>query len=310
MGWLRRVAVRCVAQQGDHRVEVFERLVCAGADHCGGARDLRGLCLRAELERAGVQAQQRDPVGEDVVHLSCYACALGGADLFDSQLLFGLRAADAFALRLAPAAHDHSRRDDRHRDERVDDILLSRRDVGLDGLVDRRRRELQPGDEERLLPAAVRGDGEQEDHAGRSAEGRERDDRRRGKPEAEGPAPPPPQGEAERRAADHIEDEQRPVEPVVDDVGQRQAADQDRQQEQCGVDDPVPPRAGCGWRLVFVGHEPPEATSKSAHNTPKPRRRDRGDQPTEVDPFSDFGRSAIALWPIVRACLAANPVSP
>ena len=70
--------------------QVLERLVCAGADHCGRARDLLGRRVRAELQRAGVQAQQRDPVGQHVVHLARDARALGVADLLDAQFLLGL----------------------------------------------------------------------------------------------------------------------------------------------------------------------------------------------------------------------------
>ena len=66
-----------VAQHADHRAQVLERLVRAGADHRGGARDLLGRRVRAELQRAGVQAQQRDPVGEHVVHLARDPRALG-----------------------------------------------------------------------------------------------------------------------------------------------------------------------------------------------------------------------------------------
>jgi hypothetical protein len=38
-------------------------------DHLGRAGDLLGGGVGAELERAGVDAQQRQPVAEDVVHL-------------------------------------------------------------------------------------------------------------------------------------------------------------------------------------------------------------------------------------------------
>jgi hypothetical protein len=69
------------------------------------------------------------------------AGARGVADLFGAQLLFGPGAAHAFSPRLATAAHDHARRDERHRDERADE-KLGHRDVGVDGLLDRRHREL------------------------------------------------------------------------------------------------------------------------------------------------------------------------
>ena len=43
--------------------------VRAGPDHPGRPRDLRRRRVRAELQRPGVQAEQRDPVGQHVVHL-------------------------------------------------------------------------------------------------------------------------------------------------------------------------------------------------------------------------------------------------
>ena len=79
-----------VAQHADHGAQVLERLVGAGADHSSGTRDLLGRGVRAKLQRAGVQAQQRDPVGQHVVHLARDARALGVADLLDAQLLLGL----------------------------------------------------------------------------------------------------------------------------------------------------------------------------------------------------------------------------
>ena len=50
---------------------------------------------RAVGQGAGVQAQQRDPVGEHVVHLAGDPGALGVAGLLDEQLLLGLGVADS-----------------------------------------------------------------------------------------------------------------------------------------------------------------------------------------------------------------------
>jgi hypothetical protein len=71
-------------------------------------------------------------------------------------------------------------------------------------------------------------------------------------PERERPAPPAPQGEAQRRPTDHVEHEQRRFKPAVDGVGQLRAADRDRQQEQCGVDDSVAPRAAYRCPVVVL----------------------------------------------------------
>jgi hypothetical protein len=87
-------------------------LVRAGADHRGCARDLLGRRVRAELQRASVQAQQRDPMREHVVHLARDARALGVADLLDAQLLLGLSAAQALPPRLAAPAKEHAPPDD------------------------------------------------------------------------------------------------------------------------------------------------------------------------------------------------------
>ncbi len=86
--------------------------MCAGADHCGRARDLLGRRVRAELQRAGMQAQQRDPVGQHVVHLARDPRALGEARLLDAQVLLGLGMAYPLAARLAAPADEHAPRDD------------------------------------------------------------------------------------------------------------------------------------------------------------------------------------------------------
>jgi hypothetical protein len=57
------------AQDPDDLAQVLERLVGVLPDHLGGAGDLLGGGVGAELERAGVDAQQRQSVAEDVVHL-------------------------------------------------------------------------------------------------------------------------------------------------------------------------------------------------------------------------------------------------
>ena len=68
-----------------------------------------------ELERARVQAQQRDPVREHVVHLARDPRAFVLARLLDPQLLLGLGALGTVAQRedeLAPRAHEHAPGDD------------------------------------------------------------------------------------------------------------------------------------------------------------------------------------------------------
>ena len=109
---------RLLAQHADHLAQVLQRLVRARAHDAGGARDLLGRRVGAELERARVHAQQRDPVGEHVVHLARDAGALVLARLLDAQLLLGLGALGALAQRqheLAARAHEHPPRDRRRR---------------------------------------------------------------------------------------------------------------------------------------------------------------------------------------------------
>ena len=92
-------------------------------------------------------------------------------DLLEAQLLLGLGVAHALARRLAAPADEHAPRDDGSVGQRLDDEERQRRQrvvVGLHGAVDRKHRELQSGDEERQLPAAVGGDGEQDDQAGQA----------------------------------------------------------------------------------------------------------------------------------------------
>ena len=78
----------------------------------GGARDLLRRRVGPELQCAGVQAEQRDAVGEDVVHLACDPRPLGVPGLLDAQLLLGLGVACKLAPRLAAAAEEHAPRDD------------------------------------------------------------------------------------------------------------------------------------------------------------------------------------------------------
>ena len=91
-----------VAQHPDHLAQVLQRLVGAGPDHPGRAGDLGGCRVRPDLQRAGVQAEQRDPVGQHVVHLAGDPGAFQRAGLRDPQLLLGLGA-------LGPIAQRHAR---------------------------------------------------------------------------------------------------------------------------------------------------------------------------------------------------------
>ena len=95
----------------------------AGADHRGGPGDLFRRRVGAELERAGVQAQQRDPMREDVVHLPRDPRALRVPDLLDAQLLLGLGVARALPARLAAPLAEHAPGDDHRRAERAGEVV-------------------------------------------------------------------------------------------------------------------------------------------------------------------------------------------
>ena len=70
-----------------------------GPHHPGGAGELLGRGVRAVLERARVGGQQRQPVGEHVMHLAGDPRPLRHAGLGDAAGLFGLGAAGPLAQR-------------------------------------------------------------------------------------------------------------------------------------------------------------------------------------------------------------------
>ena len=88
-----------VSEDADHLTQLVERLVDARADDPGGAGELLGRGVRAVLECPGVGGEQREPVGEDVVHLAGDARALGRARLGHPAGLLGLGPAGLLAER-------------------------------------------------------------------------------------------------------------------------------------------------------------------------------------------------------------------
>jgi ABC-2 type transport system ATP-binding protein len=125
---LRRAVGRVGAQDPDDLAQVLERLVGERTHDARRACDLRWRRVGANLERARVQAQQRDPVRQHVVHLARDARAL----LRHAQVALGLGLAGALAQReqeLALGADEHPPRHDRRLDARRE------RDVDLCGLL-------------------------------------------------------------------------------------------------------------------------------------------------------------------------------
>jgi hypothetical protein len=188
-----------VAEHPDHAAQVVERVVRAGADDRGGAGDLVGCgrgALRAELERPRVQRDEREAVGEDVVHLARDAGALVVARLLDAQLLLGLGALGPLAERedeLAAGPDVHPPRDDARRDDRREDRLDERRDgrVGVQQDVRRDDRGVQGGDGDDDAQRAVDRHGEQRDGTGDPGAGDEGAEQPERDGEVDGPAPAP-----------------------------------------------------------------------------------------------------------------------
>ena len=240
-------------QHADHGAEVFKRLVRAGADHGSGARDLFWRRVRPELEHAGVQAEQRDPVREHVVHLTRDPGALGVPDLLDAQLLLRLGTACALALRLAAAAAEHAPGDDHRRAERAGEVIHRRRGaLGLDRTRHRQQHDLYPGDQARQLPAPIGGDGIERNASGRPCRRRDHHDRHHSKRDSQWPAPPPPQGKAGHRRADRVDDKHRAVQPVPGAAYDGGEGEHGRQEEKDAVDDPVAPRPRRDRRLIVL----------------------------------------------------------
>jgi hypothetical protein len=240
---------RLLAQHADHLAQVLERLVGARAHHAGRARDLLRRRVGAELEGARVHAQQRDPVGEHVVHLARDAGALVGLRLLHAHLLLGLGALGALPQRqheLAPRAHEHAPRDDRRGDDHDEHHRDPHRVVvlGVDEDVDRQHGEADGRHRRDDREAPVHGDREQRDRAGARRERRERAHQREHDRDLHRPAAPEPQQAAADQPGAEVEQDQRLRQVLVlIDVPQHERADQQREQEEHAVDEPVAARA-------------------------------------------------------------------
>ena len=233
---------RALAQHADHLAQLLERRVRARADHRRGLGDLLGRRVAVELERPGVQAQERDAVGEDVVHLARDAQPLGLARLLDAQALLALQARGALAQReheLALDAHEQPPADDDGGDEHAEDDL--RRVVAvarIDQRKGRRRDQCQAGDGEDHPPRGAQRGVEQGQQRGPA--GRGRHDRRDAGRDADGHGvrAPPPQRDVRRRADHEVDDERRGA-VVVPRRDQDEPADGRRDEVHEDVDDPV-----------------------------------------------------------------------
>ena len=216
-------------------------------DHLGGAGDLLGRGVGAELQGAGVDAQQRQPVAEDVVHLAGDLVTGPLLGLLGPQMGLGLGPHRAVAQRqheLAPVVDEQAPADRGALDH---DAEQEQGDGGHPGLgahhhVDERGQDAQRVDPRRCPRGSVDRDREQRHHHGpghRLREGRE-GHQRQGEPDR--PAAAQPQRQAAERPGDLVEVEQPGrlhlggrLQPICG----RQQPGQHRQQEQQGVHDPV-----------------------------------------------------------------------
>ena len=107
----------------------FSAGVRGGADHARGLGDLLGRRVGAELERAGVQGEQRHAMREHVVHLARDPAALRLARLLEPQALLGLGALGPLAQRvdqLAARPHEQPPADHHHDDQDAEERCSSR----------------------------------------------------------------------------------------------------------------------------------------------------------------------------------------
>ena len=97
-------------QQAHHLAELFECLAGCRAQQLGGFAYRGRRQVGSDLEPTGVQRQQRDPVGEHVVHLSGDPGALCQSCSVFVQTLIGLRPQGAlpqFKKKLASGSDEH-----------------------------------------------------------------------------------------------------------------------------------------------------------------------------------------------------------
>ena len=316
-------AARSVPSSPSRSTPITSRSSCSAAcaalaDHAGGLGDLLRRRVGAELERAGVQAQQRHAVGEHVVHLARDPAALGLARLLDPQPLLGLEPRRPLAQReheLAPGAREQPPAD--HHDGRA-----AGRARGPAG--SRRRRDTPAGSRNAPTSAIDRTTIEPRREARIAA--LKSAIRRRRRPRAprrsrqqhgdradrDGVAAPPPQRDERRRRPSAASSTQRAssscwiaIRTIPSTAAATESSDVDAQSRARA------PRVGAGdelarkQRALPAGHLGVRESSSHPHRTSARRAR----PPTEVDRRIDRGRGRMAArpWPdAARArCLTA-----
>ncbi len=245
--------------------EVLERLVGALPDDTGGPRDLLAGCVRAELQRARVHAEQGQPVGEHVVHLAGDGLAGQPLGLLRAELRLRLGAPRAVAQtqhELPLGADEHAPADDGEREQFGERDRSGVRQVGVGAHPEEERGEgeldaADPGD---VAEGPVHGQGEEDDHRGAARGVRDQADGDHRDREPERPAAAQPH----RAAGEHPEQLVHNGQGVrgrgvVPEGLRRGQADEQGQQEADGVDDPVAcgpagPSGPFDVGIEFVGH--------------------------------------------------------
>ena len=223
-------------------------------DHLGGAGDLLGGGVGAELERAGVDAQQRQAVAEDVVHLPGDLVAGALLGLLGPQLGLGLGPVGPVAQgqhQLAAEADEQAPADGGALDDQADHEQEPGRDPGLrpEHHVDERGHQAQDEDGRRGPRGPVDRDREHPHDHGPGHRLREGGEHHQHHGEPDRPAAAQPQPGAADRAGDHVGGEQpgRRRRGRLQPPADHQQREDHRGQEQQRVHDPVaraPPGPG------------------------------------------------------------------
>ena len=215
-------------------------------DHLGGAGDLLGRGVGPELQGAGVDAQQRQPVAEHVVHLAGDLVAGPLLGLLGPQVGLGLGPGRAVAQRqheLAAEVDEQAPADGGALDGQADQEQQPGGDPGLwpGHHVDEPGQQAQAEDGRRGPRWPVDRDRERRHHHRPGHHLREGRERHQHQGEPDRPAAAQPQPGAAERAGDHVGGEQ----PARRQRGRLQAPadhqqpEDHRDQEQQGVHDPV-----------------------------------------------------------------------
>ena len=189
---------------------ITSRRSCEGevrllAHDAGGRGELVGGRVRTELEGAGVHAQQRQTMAEDVVHLPGDAGALVVASGDEPVVLLGRSAGGARRDELAAGADEHAPPGDRPRDDRRqgDGAEVGHLRIGPHQLQHDRREPERRADDDGDGVAPSRRHGEHEHEADHLDHRRQRTEDGHHQRQRHGPAAPP----VERRARGETDDE-------------------------------------------------------------------------------------------------------